>query len=264
MSLTNFHPHRRCNYRQYGFLATRPDLNKELWSHQHTSVVLGMFLPSANGVELVIRCDENEWSHLGLTKSLFGVQRQLLFLSIETLPVRLEVLHWDLRSLQVVLAFEWVLRIRGLLLTILLYHPLLGILNIHTFVASILLFALILRGLISHASMFSNSSMSAIRISPCQIHPAINAYPMSIPVETFLPNCWSLDWSRGDIQPLLQKELLAHLPGSLEHFADNNSIPWNQPFIFHPSRIATVLQTSLPLFCAPLFQQYHLFQNGEA
>ena len=50
-----------------------------------------------------------------------------------------------------------------------------------------------------------------------------------------------------NIQPLHQKESLglymvlriafhegfSHLPGRLGHFADNNSIPWNQPTIFH-------------------------------
>ena len=49
-------------------------------------------------------------SLLESTKSLPGLQRHLLTLSVEVLPVRLEVLHWDLRSLQVVPALEWVPR----------------------------------------------------------------------------------------------------------------------------------------------------------
>ena len=44
------------------------------------------------------------------------------FLPVETPPIRLEFLLWDLHSLQVGPALEWVLRIRGLFLTILLYH----------------------------------------------------------------------------------------------------------------------------------------------
>ena len=54
----------------------------------------------------------------------------------------------------------------------------------------------------------------------------------------------------------IRKEF-SRLPGGLEHFADGNSIPQNQPTIFHPSLIATVQQTFLLLFCVPLFQPYH-------
>ena len=56
----------------------------------------------------------------------------------------------------------------------------------------------------------------------------------------------------------------SHLPGGLELFADSNSIPENQPTIFHPGLIATVQQSSLLLFCEPPSQQYHLSRNGEA
>ena len=49
-------------------------------------------------------------------------------------------------------------------------------------------FALSLRGWIPDASNFSNSSMSATRISPFQIPPAINAYPRNVPGKKFLPN----------------------------------------------------------------------------
>ena len=41
-------------------------------------------------------------------------------------------------------------------------------------------FSFSLLGYLSHASTFSNSSISAIRISPFQIPPAINAYPWKI------------------------------------------------------------------------------------
>ena len=53
-----------------------------------------------------------------------------------------------------------------------------------------------------------------------------------------------------------------HPTRDLECFADSNSIPWNAPTIVHPEQIATVLQKSLPSFCAPLSQQSHLFLNG--
>ena len=46
-----------------------------------------MFLPSALGVE--VHCDDDNES----TRSRPGLQRHLLILSVETLPVRHEVLH---------------------------------------------------------------------------------------------------------------------------------------------------------------------------
>ena len=87
---------------------------------------IGMILLSAHRHGLEVRRDDDKWSLLPLTRSRYGLQRHLLVLSVEDLPVRLEVLHWDLRSPQVVPALEWVLWIRGLFLTILLYHLLLG------------------------------------------------------------------------------------------------------------------------------------------
>ena len=52
-------------------------------------------------------------------------------------------------------------------------------------------------------------------------------------------------------------EVFAHLARDLEHFADGNSIPQNQPTIFDPSQIETIQQTSLLFFCALLSQQFH-------
>ena len=79
----------------------------------------------------------------------------------------------------------------------------------------------------------------------------VNAYPRKIPGKTFLPNRWStligLAKKWCNTPPVLQKEFLAlwmvlriffhvefcRLPGGLGHFADSNSIPQNQPTIFH-------------------------------
>ena len=47
------------------------------------------------------------------------------------------------------------------------------------------------------------------------------------------------------------------VPGGVGHFADNISIPSNQPTIFHPSQIATIQQTFPLSLCVPLFQQCH-------
>ena len=72
-----------------------------------------------------------------------------------------------------------------------------------------------------------------------------------------------LPWSHTESQVLYMAlqiavhEVFSHLPEEvLDIFADNNSVPQNQPTMFHPSLIATILQTSL-LFFVPLFQQHH-------
>ena len=49
-------------------------------------------------------------------------------------------------------------------------------------------FELSLFALISDASICSNSSMSATRMSPFQILPTFNGYPRNIPGKTFGPN----------------------------------------------------------------------------
>ena len=97
MNLINFDPHRHSNNRQYGFLATRPNLCALSWSRQCVSMELGMFLLSARTAELEVRRDDDKWSHLPLTRSHWGLQRHLLFLlSVETSPSFHEVLLWDL------------------------------------------------------------------------------------------------------------------------------------------------------------------------
>ena len=56
-----------------------------------------------------------------------GLQRYLLIPSVETLPVRLGVFHWDLGSFRLVPALGWTLGIGSLFLTILLYNLQVGI-----------------------------------------------------------------------------------------------------------------------------------------
>ena len=60
------------------------------------------------------------------------------------------------------------------------------------------------------------------------------------------------------------RSLFSRLIGSLEHVADNSTIPCVQPTIFHRSLIATIQQSSLLSLFARLFQRCHLFRNGEA
>ena len=93
-------------------------------------------------------------SRVESNKSLSGLQRHLLFLSVETFPVRLEVLRrvgsWNSWSLSDNFATPSAVGKRNCSL-------LRGVKKTS--------FALILRGWISDASSFSNSSMSATRIS---------------------------------------------------------------------------------------------------
>ena len=85
-----------------------------------------MFLPSARRVELEVHCDDDWWSHLGSTKNRPGIQRHLWFLSVESISVHHEVLCWNLRSLRLVPALEWILGIRSVFLTILVHHLQMG------------------------------------------------------------------------------------------------------------------------------------------
>ena len=78
---------------------------------------------------------------------------------------------------------------------------------------------------------------------------------------------------KGDTQPVNQTECLvlfkvlqnvfriefSHQTRDLECFADRHSIPWNLLTNFHSDLIATIRQRCLPLLCALLFRQYHLF-----
>ena len=51
----------------------------------------------------------------------------------------------------------------------------------------------------------------------------------------------------------------SHQTRDLECFAARYNIPWNLPTIFHPDLIATIQQRCVPLLCALLSQQSHLF-----
>ena len=70
---------------------------------------------------------DDRWSHLVKTSLNSRLQRHNLYLSVGDFPVRLEFLHWDLHSPQVIPALEWVLRIPSLFLKILPCHLHLGI-----------------------------------------------------------------------------------------------------------------------------------------
>ena len=60
-------------------------------------------------------------------------------------------------------------------------------------------FALSLFAWISDASIFSNSSTSATKMSPFQVHPVCTACPRNLPGRTFEPNWCSRDRSFAEI-----------------------------------------------------------------
>ena len=170
---------------------------------------------------------------------------------------------------------RWIFGFHDLVEAILLCHLRLGVMKLPLLFGVITSFALSLRAWISDPAKFSSSSMSATKISPSQIPSAYTAYPRNIPGNTFLPNWWSLCWSSAEMDGILPRsqtesrglqmilqiafhEVFSHLPAGSGHFADNSSIPLDQPIIFHPRRIVTVQQMVLLLFCVPLPQQYHL------
>ena len=193
-----------------------------------------MFLHSAHRVELEVYCDYDWWSHLRSTRSRCLLQRRLLVLRVETL-------HWNLRSLRSVPALEWVLGIRSRFVTILLYHLRLGR-WIHHFLTD------------QHFLCFDSPRVHIWCIQRFQIfqvcsqeisfpnsprdHHRQESYQeiLSCQIDEFSTD---LSVKTDDIQPLLQKELLAlwvvlqivfhtefsRLPGGLGRFADSNNIP---------------------------------------
>ena len=146
-------------------------------------------------------------SHLGSTRSLFGLQRHLLILSVETY---LEVLHWELRSLRFV-------------------PPQSGfsesVVSSWQFCCTICCWEYEFLSFLWYQYFF--------RVGSSRIH-FWCAHPFPI-----LPNPPS-------------KDLLSN-----SH--RDQCIPKIKPTILHPDLIATVLQMSLPSFCALLSQQSHLF-----
>ena len=127
MNLTSFDPRRRSNSHQFVVPATHPDL----W------MGLGMILLSAHRDGLEVRRDDDKWSLFPLTRSHHGLQRHHLFMSIEISPSFLQVLPWDLHSLLVDFALEWLLGFHDLFQTVLLIRLRLGICNVHLFLTLI-------------------------------------------------------------------------------------------------------------------------------
>ena len=147
-------------------------------------------------------------------------------------------------SLRSIPVSEWVLGIRSFFLIILLDHLLQETQILHLFGFSGLLVHSVFWDISLMRPTFSNSSISAIRMSPFQISPAIQAYPRKIPGKTFRIDEFSLCLSRrlGDI-PTCGLRDLGHgnhaefLPSAPR--GDHLSIPrpghWQMPLRRDPS-----------------------------
>ena len=130
-------------------------------------------------------------------KSRRASTNHLLVLWVETLPIRLEDLHWVLHSFRFAPVLEWVPGIRKFQ-TIFLFHLLLGIWFL---------------SLLKNQDFFC---VDASRVNLWNVHclqflqvrnhnisfpdaTRDKCIPRKMPGKTCLPNWWSLDWSRIDI-----------------------------------------------------------------
>ena len=174
-------------------------------------------------------------SPLRLTRSHFGLQRRPVLLSVETHPSFLELLLWDLHSLQDDTAAELILGIRGFPHNFAVSSSngnvdcSLPFLDVNTS------FALSLRAWISDASYCPSSSISATITSPFQIP---SPQPMHILGRFQVKLSYQLGGAltgllqkSDDIQPWRQVESLnlemvlpivfhkvfSHLPGGIEY-----------------------------------------------
>ena len=110
----------------------------------------------------------------------------------------MDVLCWDLRCSRLVPASEWILWIRSLFLTILLYHLWKWEFEFAS-LSDQYLFRVDSSRINFWCIQFSKSSRSALRIFPFQIPPATYSGLRKIPGNTFSPNWSILDWSFGEI-----------------------------------------------------------------
>ena len=173
-----------------------------------------------------------------------------------------EVLCWNLRSLRLAPALDWIPGIRSLFLTILLYHLQMGRWIHHLFVWS---------GSLS-CWFFEDKYLMRRTI------PTLPCLPPEYILSKFFPrsahsqerflvilSCRidevliDLLEKSDDIQSVLQMVTLAlwMVLQIVFHKESSrlNRIPLNQPTIFHPIPIATMRQTFLRLPCVALFQQ---------
>ena len=198
----------------HSLLVQSPDLQKlRLW-HQYNSVEKDMILFSAtyNWTSRFNMMTLNEVS-LNRPKIFPDLLRHLLFLQVEPLPYRHEILRWDSLSLRWIPVWEWVLGIRSFSLIILLNHlpqekQILHLFELSGLPSHSVFWDVFLMHLFLALSIifFSNFPMIAIRIFSSQIlleQSTTNKTPRNnfFQFDEFL---LCLSWSLGDIQSLHQ------------------------------------------------------------
>ena len=184
-----------------------------------------------------------------------------------------ENLHWNSLSWRFASVPEWIPAIRSLVLTIFLNHlPQEMQILLFSELSRLLLCSIFGDRFLTHPSFpilqYQLYQMLSFPNSPWLIR-ILERYQVIL---SFQNDQSPFDHvsGLGENQPLRQKgslglwmilrivfrKVLSRLPGDLGYFADD-SIPWNQPTIFRPSRIATEQQTFFLKNCGPLCQQSH-------
>ena len=116
---------------------------------------------------------------------------------LRLLRTSLKVFLWDLHSLQVGPAWEWIFGLLDLFQTILLLHLRLGTCNVNVHHSSAQLFPL--HGVFEHGDYWRVHIFQLFNVCNQSISfpnsLGNNAYPRNMSGKTVLPNGWSLDWS---------------------------------------------------------------------
>ena len=127
------------------------------------------------------------------------------------------------------------------------------------------------------ASNSSRSSRSAFRISPLQL-PTRDWLIHSQEKYLVILSCQTAEfllglleksdvmrallqtvlWARGVFLQIVVQKVCSHLPRSLGHFVNSDSIPWNLTTTSHPILTVAILLKHLPLLVERPFQRCHL------
>ena len=192
----------------------------------------------------------------------------ICFALVETCPNFLQDLHWVPRFLQVGPASKWIFGFHDLFPTSLLCHLRSRTYNFRHFSALSPWHWVFERWFLTRLNFPAPQCLrpKLSKFSPRSVHiRGIFRVKLSYQIGGALTGLLQRSdifnhWPERNVKKFLHIAFLmvfSHLPGSLEHSADNSSISWKQPSVFHPSRIVTMQQRFFLLFCVPLFPQKH-------
>ena len=195
---------------------------------------------SARQLNFSVHFDDDKWNSFrasASTQKHCWFLRHLLFLQVETLPYRHEILRWDSLSLWWIHVSEWVLGVRSLFLIILLNHLPQETQILHLFGLS---------GLPSH-SVFCDMFLMHLTFPILQSQQSeylLHKFPsreqsMSKKDSPNLPSFWDFPSCR-----------------SFGPLADSNSISKNPITTHHPIQIAIIRLMSLLLLDVQLLLQF--------